>query len=625
MLPNLSDYMQTFQNPGLFLSDRVLASCTCPKDQQGQPEVQSGGFALTFRLVGSSKKWAVRCFHREVKDRDRRYTAISAMLNQPTMRQSEYFVDFAYQAKGVMVKGQWYPVVKMAWAQGETLGSFLESNYNNRQAMLNLRKSLQKLYQFLSANHVAHGDIQPGNLMVSNNGQKIQLIDYDGMFVPGMQGLSASETGVPNFQHPCRQKDNPWNDKLDRFPFIILDIALTVLAERPEYWTKTKSSDEKVLFETTDYAAPYGFQTFNELKADGRFSQQISALQQICLSDFDSIPELDKYLQFKLSPSAAAKKQPSVVKISYKGNFPVFDATNLRLIAGHVGDVVELVGKIVETKANTTSGGGRFGNRPYMFVNFNYWRPRTDTVRLVLWSEVLNQFLRMGVPSVSSRLKNQYVTVTGMICAFTNQFGTSYQLVPKTATQIQIIDEKEAAFRLGRIQKEIQQKFGGTVAAPTSQPPNTGSTSRSNVDRLKGLGTSARATPTHPGLRPISSRTPSGSGMRRSTSSLSTRMPTRAMARSRVTVGSIPYTPPPPPPPPPPRRPQSNVDRLKALTSGVGSGKSVRTSSGSSTASPTTSRTPSTPAPSRPNSTGGGCCLWIVVIITVITVLGKIC
>ena len=54
MLPNLSDYMQTFQNPGLFLSDRQLASCTCPKDQQGQPEVQSGGFALTFRLVGAA-------------------------------------------------------------------------------------------------------------------------------------------------------------------------------------------------------------------------------------------------------------------------------------------------------------------------------------------------------------------------------------------------------------------------------------------------------------------------------------------------------------------------------------------------------------------------------------------
>ena len=572
MLPNLSDYMQTFQNPGLFLSDRELASCTCPKDQQGQPEVQSGGFALTFRLVSATKKWAVRCFHREVKDRDRRYTAISAMLNQPTMKQSGYFVDFSYQAKGVTVKGQWYPIVKMAWAHGETLGRFLESNYNNRQAMLNLRKSLQSLYQFLSANHVAHGDIQPGNLMVSNNGQKVQLIDYDGMFVPGMQDLSASETGVPNFQHPCRQKENPWNEKLDRFPFIVLDIALAVLAEKPEYWTKTKSSDEKVLFETTDYSAPYGSQTFNELKTDGRFSQQISALQQICLSGFDSIPELDKYLQFKLSPSAAAKKQPSVVKISYKGNYPVFDATKLHLIAGHVGDVVELVGKIVETKVNKTIGTGRFGNRPYMFVNFNHWRPRTDTVRLVLWSEVLTQFSRMGVQSVTSRVVNKYVSVTGMICAFTNQFSTSYQLVPKSATQIQIIDEKEAAFRLGRIQKEIQQKFGGPVAAPTSQQPNTVSTSGSNVDRLKGMGVNTRTTANPLGLRPP-------------------QIQSRIMASPRVTINT-------------PQRPKTNIDKLKTLTGGVNSGDSLKTTSSSSKTPQPTLRTPSSSTPSISKPTG---------------------
>lgn len=279
MLPNLSDYMQTFQNPNFFLSDPELASCTCPKDQQGQPKVQSGGFALTFRLESPTKKWAVRCFHREVKDRDRRYRAISSKLNEPAMKQSGYFVDFEYQSTGVTVKGQRYPIVKMSWAQGVTLGTFLETNYNNPQRLLNLRNSLKQLYRFLTSNRIAHGDIQPGNLMVSDEGRKIQLIDYDGMFVPGMEGLNAAETGVPNFQHPKRLKECPWNDRLDRFPFIMLDIALLILEEEPSYWTKTNSSDEKVLFAATDYIAPYGSQTFNELKADAKFSKQISVLQ----------------------------------------------------------------------------------------------------------------------------------------------------------------------------------------------------------------------------------------------------------------------------------------------------------------------------------------------------------
>ena len=111
MLPNLSDYMQTFQNPQLFLADRELVGCTCPKDQLGQPKVQSGGFALTFRLESPTHKWAVRCFHREVADRATRYTAITLKLNEPALRQSGYFVDFEYQPQGVTVKGEKYPMI----------------------------------------------------------------------------------------------------------------------------------------------------------------------------------------------------------------------------------------------------------------------------------------------------------------------------------------------------------------------------------------------------------------------------------------------------------------------------------------------------------------------------------
>lgn len=466
MLPNLSDYMQTFQNPNFFLSDPELASCTCPKDQQGQPKVQSGGFALTFRLESPTKKWAVRCFHREVKDRDRRYRAISSKLNEPAMKQSGYFVDFEYQSTGVTVKGQRYPIVKMSWAQGVTLGTFLETNYNNPQRLLNLRNSLKQLYRFLTSNRIAHGDIQPGNLMVSDEGRKIQLIDYDGMFVPGMEGLNAAETGVPNFQHPKRLKECPWNDRLDRFPFIMLDIALLILEEEPSYWTKTNSSDEKVLFAATDYIAPYGSQTFNELKADAKFSKQISVLQQICFSGLDDIPDAINYISFKQSPTTQeASKQPQTVSISYQGNYTVLDAKNVGEIASYVGDVVEIIGYIVDTKLGMTNG-----SRPYLFVNFKPWRRRVDTFRLVLWSKVLKQFADMGVRSVSERITGKYISIVGMVKEFRSRDSTTYQLVPETAKQIQIIDRTEADFRLGRTKKQLKQSFGGTLSASVSKP-----------------------------------------------------------------------------------------------------------------------------------------------------------
>lgn len=589
MLPNLSDYMQTFQNPNLFLSDRELVACTCPKDQQGQPKVQSGGFALTFRLESPTRKWAVRCFHREVKDRDRRYTAISSKLNEPAMRQSGYFVDFAYQATGVTVKGQRYPIVKMSWAQGVTLGSFLEANYNNPQRLRNLQGSLKQLYRFLTSNHIAHGDIQPGNLMVSDEGRKVQLIDYDGMYVPGMESLKAAETGVPNFQHPERQKLCPWNERLDRFPFIMLDIALSVLEEKPSYWTKTNSSDEKVLFETTDYIAPYGSQTFNELKADAKFSKQIAVLQQICLADLDDVPDAIDYISFKPSPTSQKKsQQPQIISISYQGNYTVLDATSVGEIAAHVGDVVEIIGRIVDTKDGVTRGYGRHGNRPYMFVNFKPWRARVDTFRLVLWSEVLDQFSHMGVSSVSSRITGQYISIVGMINVYTNQYGTTYQLVPAAAKQIQIIDQTEANFRLGKIKKQLKQSFGGTMSAPAAHQAGG-----SNAAKLRTvIGGNASTN--------YSSRSPSKA---------SAPTPTRTSANSSPA-------------------PSSNAAKLKSMQGQWGGGTTSSGSGRNSGSTPSSARSPATAKSSTPTQSSGSDsagCFGIIIVVVIIIVLVKCC
>ena len=605
MLPSLTDYMQTFQNPQLFLTDRVLAGCTCPKDQQGQPEVQSGGFALTFCLTGNGRKWAVRCFHREVGDRDKRYTAISSKLNQPEIKQSGYFVDFEYQANGVMVKGVRYPIVKMAWAQGQTLGSFLEKNYNNPRLLNNLKVSLRQLYAFLVAHHIAHGDIQPGNLMVSSDGTRVQLIDYDGMFVDGTQGLSAAETGVPNFQHPERGKTNPWNEKIDRFPFIVLDIALSVLAVRPEYWTKTQSSDEKVLFETTDYAVPYGSQTFNELKGDPRFSQQISALQQICQSDFDAIPSADNYIGFKGAAKQTQRQSQQTVQISYKGNFPVVDGADTWNFNGRVGQVVEIVGRIVQIKKGAT----KYKRRPYYFLNFARWPSNSDSFRIVLWAEHIGQLYTMGVNDVDSRYLNQYVSIVGMVAEYMGGYNRyrTFQLVPKSASSLKIISADEAEFRLGRKKKTVVQSFGGTVAAqPVKQNvvlPASPASNAAKVQQKLGGSTSYTSKSTLSRQTYSAPQTPSqrqGNSVPKVSPPISTY--TAPKATTQAPTGS-------------------NVDKLKQLK-GIGSGGVGQSTRGSS---PTSSGSNSTQsgAPSKADHNGCGCCFWLVVVVVVIIILSN--
>lgn len=197
--PSLEQYNQAFQLHSKLLIDPELKSGAVATTGLGLPLAISGGFALTYTIKSGVKKYAVRCFHRESKALERRYEAISRKISS---LRSPYFLDFQFQPQGIKVEGIFYPIVKMAWAKGETLGEFLEVNRRSAQAIAKLSASIESLAAYLEKEKIAHGDFQTGNLMVSDGGATVQLIDYDGMFVDEIKTLGSSELGHVNFQHP---------------------------------------------------------------------------------------------------------------------------------------------------------------------------------------------------------------------------------------------------------------------------------------------------------------------------------------------------------------------------------------------------------------------------------------
>lgn len=479
-LPEVNEYSAAFQHPAACLSDPELRSCTIRTNPLGQPRVRSGGFALTYNLYnGNGSNWAVRCFHRESPDRDRRYKMINSRLHEADVVRSGYFIDFQYQPNGItMPDGSKYPVVRMAWAKGETLGAFLAANYGNPTALKNLRAALSKLSGFLRGSGIAHGDIQPGNIMVSDGGKCLQLIDYDGMFVKGLENLEAAEVGLPNFQHPERKMKAPWNVKLDNFAFIVLDVALEVLADNPSYWNKTQSGDDKVLFSAQDYAAPDSSSIFNELKRDPRYSQKISKLQQVCKDAFESIPDPEDLLEFKYSGVMPRGTTGSTVTIKYEnGGVPVVAATNISTLASQANTLVEVVGDVTKVKLGYTKTG-----RPYAFVGFSRgrWSPRS--FELVLWEEsLIAVLLKLGAigdgmtidsVDVKGALMGVGLSVTGILTerktSWCRDDGlnvdiTNYQIDANDA-QISFVDMVEMNFRLGHA-REVRQAHV-TTATP---------------------------------------------------------------------------------------------------------------------------------------------------------------
>src|SRR6266508_3268310 len=174
--PQIVEYNEAVQHPAQAFLDSELQKGAVKETNLGLPLVLSGGFALTYTLSASGKKYAVRCFHREIPSIEKRYSEISKKLSSLS---NGYFVNFDFQKSGIKVRQNTFPIVKMDWVEGDPLGVWLDKNFNNARALHKARADFSTLAVFLEREGIAHGDIQNGNVMLST-GSAIKLIDYDG-------------------------------------------------------------------------------------------------------------------------------------------------------------------------------------------------------------------------------------------------------------------------------------------------------------------------------------------------------------------------------------------------------------------------------------------------------------
>lgn len=401
--PTLEQYQEVLQNPGTAFLDPELAKGKVATTGLGMPLAMCGGFALTYTVSAGGRKLAVRCFHKESKELQQRYDAVSLTLRN---LRSPYFVSFDFLKSGVRVNGASYPVVKMEWAQGTTLGEFVEQHYGDSSRLARLTEALRKLAHYLESQGVAHGDIQPGNVMVSSDGATVQLIDYDGMFVPSLASMRSAELGHRNFQHPGRT-DRHFNARLDRFSFISIDLALRALRASPQLWTSTQSEAESFVFRANDFAAPSGSATFAALARLNDCSNDVANFAAICGADISLVPSLSDFVAGRGIPAApryvATTASGQSVRAPYMAQYPVLDASDYSLVFGCIGQMVELVGRVVSVAE------GRSRRGPYVFVNFGDWRGRS--VKLAIWSEALGRMRSKP----NSSWEGRWLSVKGLI------------------------------------------------------------------------------------------------------------------------------------------------------------------------------------------------------------------
>lgn len=463
--PSLEQYNQAFQLHSRLLADAELKSGTVTTTGLGLPLAISGGFALTYTIKSGAKKYAVRCFHRESKALERRYASISKRLAGVN---SPYFLDFQFQPNGIKVDGVGYPIVKMAWAKGETLGEFLEANRGDTTALSKLYNALIALAGFLEKERIAHGDLQTGNLMVSDGGAAIQLIDYDGMYVDEIRDIGSAELGHVNFQHPQRKSTNPFDPYLDRFSLIALAVSLKALRVDPSLWQKTNSEVDAILFRANDFADPSSSQAFALLASNSSLAADAKNFASVCKAPMAKAPALADFLAGRNIPAGAialtGKVQPSAQRPGYISAYEVLSAIDYEGCFRRVGDKVEVIGCIVDVKENRARNG-----KPYIFINFGDWRGRIFKVSI--WSEGLAALKVTPDPTWIGK----WLSVVGLMePPYVNpKFKYSHLSINVTATgQMTLIPESDAKWRLA----------GPGIGAPAFQT----SANQDALDRIKG-------------------------------------------------------------------------------------------------------------------------------------------
>lgn len=442
--PSFEKYNEAFQLHSKLLTDSELAKGNVKKTGLGVPLAISGGFALTYTIECGSKKYAVRCFHKESKSLEQRYLEISKKLKSLS---SAFFLDFEFQPKGIIVDGNSYPIIKMAWAVGTTLGEFLDDNYDNQLYITNLSNALVKLSEYLEGNSVSHGDIQTGNLMISNSGSSIQLIDYDGMYIDSIASLGSAELGHINFQHPYRAKLNPYNSKLDRFSLILLWLACKALATDSTIWDKTKSDQDSVVFRSTDFTNPNASQTFALLSTYPALKEHVKNFAAICnVTKLESIPSLSDFITGLNIPNLSnvhiisKNVSRAVIVNEYVSPYPVISAMDYNACLQQIGNQVEVIGKITDVTQNFT----RYG-KPYVFINFGDWKG--NIFKITIWSEGLDAI----IDKPDSSWIGKWVSIKGLMEAPYKSKKYKYSHISITVSkkgQYFIIDEIEAKKRL---------------------------------------------------------------------------------------------------------------------------------------------------------------------------------
>ena len=309
--PDLTEYHEAVQHPPKAFADPGLKAVTLELDRFGMPKPATGGNAVVYKarepggFLSFKKTWAIRCFLRPISDHAERYEAISRHLRRVHL---PYDVNFQFLKQGIHIRSNWFPIVKMQWADGDLLHTHIEKQLRYPASLAVLRQKWVTLVRHLEGAQLAHGDLQQGNILV--RGGSIHLVDYDGMWVPALKGRHATEIGHRAYQHPERS-ERDYGQEIDRFSALVIYLSLAALESDPTLWERFHTGDN-LIFVREDFLQVGRSAIWQQLRRIGstHIDQVAAALASMVQQPPMKVSNLDSVLtnlaSFKFPTSSPA-------------------------------------------------------------------------------------------------------------------------------------------------------------------------------------------------------------------------------------------------------------------------------------------------------------------------------
>ena len=313
----ISDIIIAIENKNHFVLDPFIRQGDFVKAANGHPLRYVGGFTAVFPFVINDEKWAFRCWHVEMGNEGKRFMTIADSISKAN---AKYLCDFAYSEDGIIVKGVKYPTTRMRWVDGQTIKEYICANAQDSIKLKTLAKRFLEMMQDMHKNHLAHGDLQHGNILVGKD-EKLYLVDYDSFYCHALKGEKDIITGLPDYQHPARKNNKHASEKLDYFSELIIYLSIISIAKNPSLIDKYQvEGTERLLFSKEDFTDITNSNIYKDIQLLGKDFQDLLNILEEYLKhkDIDELLPFDTLLTLKKISFIASKTK--IVRNTQKVN-----------------------------------------------------------------------------------------------------------------------------------------------------------------------------------------------------------------------------------------------------------------------------------------------------------------